>query len=248
MITDSGKYYLYRHIRLDTNQVFYIGIGTKKRNTNNKSSYERSHAKKGRNSIWQKIVAKTDYKVQILLESDNYEFIKEKEIEFIALYGRKNLGKGELSNLTNGGDGVTNIIVSKETRNKISKSSLGRTSPNKGKKWDDAFKQKISNSLKGNKISKESIEKRINTLKNKAKERGFYQHKEWKENIGKANSKTVYVIIDNKIINFPSCHKAADDLNMSFQMISYACKRFPKLYKNMHFSYNKEDLKQFTQN
>lgn len=24
----TGKYYLYRHIRLDKNEVFYIGVGT----------------------------------------------------------------------------------------------------------------------------------------------------------------------------------------------------------------------------
>ena len=29
MIEDQGKYYLYRHIRLDTNEPFYIGIGKK---------------------------------------------------------------------------------------------------------------------------------------------------------------------------------------------------------------------------
>lgn len=30
MIVSNGKYYLYRHIRLDTNEVFYVGIGTKR--------------------------------------------------------------------------------------------------------------------------------------------------------------------------------------------------------------------------
>jgi hypothetical protein len=29
MIKDNGKYFIYRHIRLDTNEVFYIGVGTK---------------------------------------------------------------------------------------------------------------------------------------------------------------------------------------------------------------------------
>ena len=29
MIVENGKYYLYRHIRLDKNEPFYIGIGTK---------------------------------------------------------------------------------------------------------------------------------------------------------------------------------------------------------------------------
>lgn len=29
MIVDNGKYYLYRHIRLDKNEPFYIGIGSR---------------------------------------------------------------------------------------------------------------------------------------------------------------------------------------------------------------------------
>ena len=29
MIQEEGKHYLYRHIRLDTGELFYIGIGTK---------------------------------------------------------------------------------------------------------------------------------------------------------------------------------------------------------------------------
>lgn len=29
MLKNSGKHYLYRHIRLDKNEPFYIGIGTK---------------------------------------------------------------------------------------------------------------------------------------------------------------------------------------------------------------------------
>jgi len=39
------------------------------------------------------------------MESDDHEFIKEKEIEFIALYGRKSLQKdGILVNFSAGGD------------------------------------------------------------------------------------------------------------------------------------------------
>ena len=93
MLKNTGKYYLYRHIRLDKNEPFYIGVGTK---VNKKSflkvtsEYVRAYSKTRRNKIWIDIVSKTDYEVEILLESDNYEFIKQKEIEFIALYGRRN--------------------------------------------------------------------------------------------------------------------------------------------------------------
>ena len=109
MIVDNGKYYLYRHIRLDTNEPFYIGIGTKQFKTYNciNCEYGRANGKVRRTNFWNNIVNKTEYEVEVLLESDNYDFIKQKEIEFISLYGRKDLNTGNLVNLTVGGDSVT---------------------------------------------------------------------------------------------------------------------------------------------
>lgn len=107
-----NKYYLYRHIRLDTNQPFYIGIGTKIKSFNSfKTEYKRAFVKKGRetNPHWNNIINKIKYRVEILLESDNYEFIKEKEIDFIKLYGRIDLKTGILVNLTDGGEGQKGV-------------------------------------------------------------------------------------------------------------------------------------------
>lgn len=110
MIVDSGKYYLYRHIRLDNNQIFYIGYGRKIKNYRcHKKEYERAFSKQGRNNFWWNIVNKAGYKVEIILETDSFEEIEEKEVEFIKLYGRRNLGKGSLVNLTDGGGGCKNI-------------------------------------------------------------------------------------------------------------------------------------------
>lgn len=50
MIVDSGKYYLYRHIHLDTNEPFYIGVGTKTIRV-----YIRAFTKSNRNIFWKKI-------------------------------------------------------------------------------------------------------------------------------------------------------------------------------------------------
>lgn len=106
MLVEEGKYYLYRHIRLDKNEPFYIGIGTKCLNYGHtyKRIYSRAHTSSSRNSIWKRIVVKVGYEIEILMESDDYEFIKQKEIEFIALYGRLHINTGILSNLTCGGD------------------------------------------------------------------------------------------------------------------------------------------------
>ena len=49
-----NKYYLYRHIRLDKNEPFYIGIGTKEeRYKSFEMIYKRAFSKKKRNIIWQ---------------------------------------------------------------------------------------------------------------------------------------------------------------------------------------------------
>lgn len=106
---EQGKYYLYAHLRLDTNEYFYIGIGTK---YNHDKDYTRAKAgSKGlgkstqRNSIWRSIVTNTDYKIIILYENDDIRLIKDKEIELISKYGQIIKGNGSLCNLTDGGDG-----------------------------------------------------------------------------------------------------------------------------------------------
>lgn len=169
MIVDSSKYYLYRHIRLDTNQPFYIGIGTKKNKSykTTTSEYERAYTKGNRNKYWSSIVNKSSYKVEILLESNDYEFIKEKEIEFVSLYGRKDLKTGILVNNTSGGEGMKNL--SEDTKNLMSFRKTGikrskevceklsKNSPKywKGKTGKEHYKSKpiLQKSLNGDLIA-----------------------------------------------------------------------------------------------
>ena len=103
----TDMHYLYRHIRLDTNEVFYIGVGTKTRQDlffTLKSEYYRAYDLKKRNSIWKRIAVKTDIKVEILFENEDLSFIQQKEKEFIILYGRICNNTGSLANLAEGGD------------------------------------------------------------------------------------------------------------------------------------------------
>lgn len=168
----TARHYLYRHIRLDKNEPFYIGIGTKqKRNHNSfKSEYRRAFdINRKTSSVWNNIVSKTGYEVEILLESDDYEFVKQKEIEFIILYGRINKKTGCLSNMTDGGDGLINYIRSKEWSKKHSEYMIGRKQSKetiekravsrKGYVHSEETKLKISESHKGKKTSKEHLEK-----------------------------------------------------------------------------------------
>lgn len=121
-----NKHYLYRHIRLDKNEPFYIGVGTKQHNDTFKNEYARAYTKNRNSSIWKRIIAKTDYKVEIIYESNDYQECLNKEIEFIKLYGRINLKTGTLANLTDGGEGEINKVISEETKRKMSIAQLNR--------------------------------------------------------------------------------------------------------------------------
>jgi len=97
-------YFLYRHIRLDKNEPFYIGIGTARSNaTNHVGYYGRAYSQANRNRYWRNIVSVTPYDVEILFETDDRKRIEDKEIEMISLYGRKDKGEGSLCNLNSGG-------------------------------------------------------------------------------------------------------------------------------------------------
>jgi hypothetical protein len=116
--------YLYRHIRLDKNEPFYIGIGSD-------SNYNRAYEikKDRRNIVWSRIASKSEIEVEIMLDGLSWDNACEKEIEFIKLYGRIDNGNGILSNLTDGGDGTLGIIVSEKTRKKNSERVSGKGNP-----------------------------------------------------------------------------------------------------------------------
>lgn len=132
--------FIYQHRRLDTNEIFYIGIG--------KTKY-RAYVKRGRNNMWNKVINKTDYSVEIVTTCDTWSEACQIEQYLIKYYGRKDLGTGTLVNLTDGGEGFYNGSHSKETKFKMSEAKKGCVSPNKGKSMSDEQKDKISKSLKG---------------------------------------------------------------------------------------------------
>ena len=90
---------VYQHRRLDTNEIFYIGIGKKK---------NRPHSKTKRNNFWNAIVNKYGYSVEIIHIDITWAEACEIEKMLILQYGRKDIGTGILSNMTDGGDGGIN--------------------------------------------------------------------------------------------------------------------------------------------
>lgn len=138
------KYYLYRHIRVDKNEPFYIGIGTKSEQDLKYGYYGRASAKHVDNNIWLKIIAKTEWRWEILLESDDRKFISEKEKEFILLYGRKCDNSGTLANLTLGGEENHGYKHTDEAKKKISAAQKGKPGRRLGAKLTSEQCEKFS--------------------------------------------------------------------------------------------------------
>lgn len=106
---DPKTYYLYRHIRLDKNVPFYIGIGTRIEVNNqgyalrsDKARYSRAYSRQ-RSKSCLTVMDRHGYEVEILFETTDKNLIEEKEREFIKLYGCVYDGTGPLLNLTYGG-------------------------------------------------------------------------------------------------------------------------------------------------
>jgi hypothetical protein len=90
--------YVYTYTRLDKNEIFYVGIGSDTR-------YKRAKNLSLRTDYFKKIINKSKYKLDIVFDNLTWEEACQKEIEFIALYGRIDLKTGTLVNFTNGGEG-----------------------------------------------------------------------------------------------------------------------------------------------
>lgn len=130
----SNIYYIYAYIRSSDGTPYYIGKGKGDRAWNPKHSIS---------------VPKDKSKI-LIMESGLSEigaFALERR--YIRWYGRKDLGTGILRNKTDGGDGVSGLIFSEESRKKISKSLVG----NKysiGRKLTESHRKTLSQVNKGN--------------------------------------------------------------------------------------------------
>jgi hypothetical protein len=149
--------YIYKHIRKDTKEVFYIGIGSD-------SNYKRAKDTNGRNLHWKNIIKKTEYGVEIIKDNILWHTACQLEKELIKKYGRKDLNEGTLVNMTDGGEGVNNLIISNETRQKLSELHKGKPKSEEHKQKmrkpkSEEHKQKIGISGKGRKATNETKQK-----------------------------------------------------------------------------------------
>lgn len=155
--------YVYSHIRLDSNKIFYIGIGSD-------VNYGRANKKQGRTKHWNNVVSKTQYRVEIILENISWSEACYAERYLIKMYGRADLGLGSLVNMTDGGEGVNGYWSeemkvklkynrSLSTREKMSKSKVGKKGNAFGKKRSIEANIKTGEKLKGRKLSDETKKK-----------------------------------------------------------------------------------------
>lgn len=157
---------VYRHIRVDKNEPFYIGIGDNKK---------RAYSHRSRNKYW-KNIAKQGYEVEILFDDLTWEQACEKEKEFITLYGRKDLNTGTLVNLTDGGDGalgrpmterLKQILRTSSNRYNLVEWQKRNGAANKGKTFKpqtEERKRKASKTIKETWVGKSEEEKAKQTV------------------------------------------------------------------------------------
>ena len=137
-------YYTYAYLREDKTP-YYIGKGKGKRIYNKTNGDIRPPKDKSRIIFLKKN----------LTEEEAFEHEK----YMIVVFGRKDIGTGVLRNRTDGGEGASGVLVSEETRKKLSEMRVGEKNPNYGKEMTEEQRQKISEKRKGIKLSEEHKDK-----------------------------------------------------------------------------------------
>lgn len=205
---------IYKHIRKDNNEIFYIGIG---------KTIKRAKSTFNRNSYWHNIVKKVGYNIEIFNSDCSWEEACEKEKELIKLYGRRDLGTGSLVNMTDGGEGVLGLKWTDEQRQAKTgtnhhlygkkqseaqiKNKLGKNSPLYGRKaekhpmynykFSEEAKKLVSKRMLNNKYAlgfvrtdeeKENLRIKLKGNKNSL---GYRFTEEQKANLGKGHNKPI---------------------------------------------------------
>lgn len=148
----NQNFYVYEHLKLSDNSVFYVGKGCK----------NRAFRKSNRNQHWHNTVNKHGYKVNFIVKNVSEELSLLAEVERIDQLKRLNV---KLCNQTDGGDGVSGYVATKETRLKLSIANAGKKPSaeairkmsmfHKGRPKSEETKQKIRNANLGRKVSEE---------------------------------------------------------------------------------------------
>ena len=136
---DPTRFYVYAFLRED-GSPYYIG----------KDSVNRAWVKR-------KISPDDVSRISILFENLTETEAFDLECELIQLHGRKDLGTGILRNRTDGGEGASGYMASKETLDKISAAMTGKQNHMYGKCQSPETIAKGLATRKRNKEAKEAL-------------------------------------------------------------------------------------------
>ena len=135
-LEEFSKFYIYIHNRATDGAPFYVGKG----------SGNRVYSKYRRNPYWHNVSNKHGYTVDIIKHFEDEDEAFKYERRLIAFLGKV---KGfKLTNLTDGGGGMSGKKHSKEAKKKMSDSLKGDKNHMFGKKHSEDARRKMSKAQK----------------------------------------------------------------------------------------------------
>ena len=204
-------YYIYILKNPITNLPFYIGVG--KKNRKSSISREQSHIVEALNFAKGKVnksvnkhklntilqILSLGYQVDIEFgnsyDIENLAF--EEEIRLIAQYGRRDLGTGILTNMSDGGEGVLNPSI--ETLEKRSNTTKGRASPLKGVRLGPYSEERKQMQKSKMKQTRETLTEKQKQAQHSNRSNAQKGHIPWNKGLTKESDMRVAQYADKKI-------------------------------------------------
>ena len=147
-----NNYYVYMYLDQE-NVPFYIGKGRGKR-----AMCFAGH-KVGYTATKIKSIGRENIKVYFLHKALTEEEAIRWERYWIKYLGRKDNDTGQLTNHTDGGEGMSGHTRPENIRRKISKALMGHPGANKGKQFSKKHRQKISKANQGHIVLEKTRQK-----------------------------------------------------------------------------------------